>query len=279
MDESISKAFEENFLDVPFDVQVQACERHELAQTIAGLFKTHQPVIDAGCGAGRWVAWLRERRIACDGIDWSRALCERAKAEVPEARFLEGDIRKMPVQDASYGGVLCLGTLEHAVEGPRDGIMECRRVLRNGGVMLLTVPYGGPLRRLRVRLGLLFRLCQSRFGSSRSRGAKPSLAEALAGTTFRWCPRFMRRESGWVFFEYEFTGRQMRQFIIECGFEVTAEGVGFVDEGLLHNIGRLAGRWNAETQGVVLTRVGRILKKALPGAWVGHMLYYVARKR
>lgn len=279
MSNNISMAFEGSFLRVPFEVQVQACERYELASTILDLFKDHQPVIEAGCGSGRWVAWLRRRGIVCDGIDWSRALCEQARIKVPEARFFEGDVRKMPVLDASYGGVLSLGTVEHVTEGPQTGILEFRRVLRERGMLLLTVPYGGWFRRVRVRFGLLVKLCQNRAATQEADGKKTPLAMAVAGTTYRWCPRFMRSEQGWEFFEYEFSKRQMRQFLQNCGFEVLTEEVGFVDEGLSHNIGLLAGHWNEGRQDVTLTAAGRLLKKVLPRTWVGHMLCYVARKQ
>ena len=49
------------------------------------------------------------------------------------------DITRMPFHGAPFDGVVCCDTLEH-IDDDRAALAECRRVLRPGGVAILTVP-------------------------------------------------------------------------------------------------------------------------------------------
>lgn len=71
----------------------------------------------------------------------------------------------------------------------------------------------------------------------------------------------------------------MRAFFAEAGFEVLEEFVGFGNEGILHNFGRLAGKWNEERADIDFTTLGRILREILPVEVMGHTLCYVVAKK
>jgi hypothetical protein len=71
----------------------------------------------------------------------------------------------------------------------------------------------------------------------------------------------------------------MRAFFAEAGFEVLEEFVGFGNEGILHNFGRLAGKWNQERADADFTMFGRMLREVLPVKAMGHMLCYVVSKK
>ncbi len=49
-------------------------------------------MLDAGCGYGSWVEFLREKGYAAEGLDFSPALLERLRASYPNTQWTEGDI-------------------------------------------------------------------------------------------------------------------------------------------------------------------------------------------
>ena len=277
MHRDIAGAFEEEFLSLTLSKQIEDCDRYELASLFLEVFKDHQPVLEAGCGSGRWNAWFRNHGIRSDGVDWSEALCNRARKEVPECRFFASDIRSIPLESKTYGGIVALGSIEHALEGPIQALSEFNRVLRDDGVAIITVPYGGALRRIMRFLqrpkynDVIRRIFGKPYGGVRVRDARK-------GTLKKWHPRFVHGHKGWFFYEYELTKAQMRVFLNDSGFEVQKEFVAFLNEGILHNFGRIAGTWDAKRGDISLTFLGRLLRQLIPVSVTGHMLCYVVKK-
>jgi 2-polyprenyl-6-hydroxyphenyl methylase/3-demethylubiquinone-9 3-methyltransferase len=109
-------------------------------------------VLDFGCGAGRFVAALREAGADPVGVEIAEAALERARANVPGAdlRLLEPD-GSLPLEHASVDLVWCSEVLEHAAE-PAHLLLEARRVLRPGGRLLVTVPFHGRVKGALVAL-------------------------------------------------------------------------------------------------------------------------------
>jgi SAM-dependent methyltransferase len=109
-------------------------------------------VLDLGCGAGRFVAALRDAGAQPVGVEIAEAALERARRNVPGAdlRLLEpgGGI---PLGHGEVDLVWCSEVLEHV---PDTGAMlnEVRRVLRPGGRLLATVPGHSLPRRVGIAL-------------------------------------------------------------------------------------------------------------------------------
>jgi len=144
----ISDDFEASFLSVPLAQQIANCDHYELAPLFRRVIPDHQPMLEAGCGSGRWVAWAVQQGWASIGIDWSEALCAQARKTIPGGVFHAADMRAMPVEANSIGCILSLGAVEHASEGPAASLREYLRVLRPDGLALITVPYLSPMRRI-----------------------------------------------------------------------------------------------------------------------------------
>jgi ubiquinone/menaquinone biosynthesis C-methylase UbiE len=283
MANNVSDSFEKAFLGIPLHTQIDHCDGYELAALFLRLFKNSQPVLEAGCGSGRWNAWLARQGIRSVGLDWSEGLCGRAATELPDCSFIAGDMQTMPLRAHAFGGLIALGSVEHTSAGPLKALKEFRRVLKAGGVAVVTVPYGGRLRRA---LLLLFQplaiLKSNRFLRRllRKRGSQGrSLRNARTETVRSWFPVFACDDGGHFFYEYYFNKTQMRRFLAECGFRILQEFVGFGDEGILHNFGRLAGAWNEQDDTVDFTVLGKLLRRFLPVSVMGHMLCYVITKQ
>lgn len=95
--------------------------------------------LDAGCGAGSTLGWLR--RLSGEpahGVDLSSdaiAHCHRRG----EPRTVVGSVLDLPYRDGSFDLVHSADVLQHleTAGGPRQALEECRRVLKAGGLLLL----------------------------------------------------------------------------------------------------------------------------------------------
>ncbi|OVE74986.1 hypothetical protein BVX97_05990 [bacterium E08(2017)] len=282
MSNQTADTFEQGFMSRSLEEQIEQCDQYELAPLFLELFKDRSPVLEAGCGSGRWCAWLHKHSIQSDGIDWSQTLCERASKEIPTSKFVACDVRNTPFDDKSYGGILALGTVEHIIEGPVSALSEFNRLLKDDGAALITVPYGGSLRILIRTLNKPLRFFKSIPLVRRIFGLKSgssSLASAIKTARPEWHPRFSHGDEGWFFFEYEFNKKQMRTFLDEAGFKVDKEIVCFRDAGIFHTFGRISGKWNTAKGGVDFSPLGRILKAIVPAESVGHMVCHVVSKK
>ena len=103
-------------------------------------------VLDLGCGAGGFLAVLRDAGAEPVGVDIAEAAVERARTNVPGAdvRLLEGD-GVIPAGHGEFELVWCSEVLEH-IPDVAEALYEVRRVLKPGGRLLLTVPHDEPVR-------------------------------------------------------------------------------------------------------------------------------------
>jgi SAM-dependent methyltransferase len=96
-------------------------------------------VVDIGTGTGANLRLLRQMGFAnVIGIDPSTDAA-RWCAEKGLGPVSRGDIRALPLADKSVDLVLATDVVEH-VDEDRKALSEIRRVLRPGGVALITVP-------------------------------------------------------------------------------------------------------------------------------------------
>jgi SAM-dependent methyltransferase len=140
--------YEDFWADAPQDPAPWAWERRRallLAEARPG-----ERVLDLGCGAGRFVAALRDARADPVGVELAEAALERARRNAPGAdlRLVEPD-GLLPLDHASVDLVWCSEVLEHVADTAHL-LLEVRRVLRPGGRLLVTVPFHG-----RVKAGLI----------------------------------------------------------------------------------------------------------------------------
>ena len=94
--------------------------------------------IDVGCGDGATIVkWGREG-LNLTGVDVSATAVELAQNAGLNA-LLVSDAADLPFESDTFDVGICLEVLEHLL-APADAAREILRVLRPGGVFLLTVP-------------------------------------------------------------------------------------------------------------------------------------------
>ena len=145
------RAYYESFwADAPPDPEPWAWERRRAL--LLGEARAGERVLDLGCGAGRFVAALRDAGAVPVGVEIAASALERARAVAPGAdlRLLEPD-GSIPLEHGSVDLVWCSEVLEHVADGAHL-LQEARRVLRPGGRILVTVPYHGRVKAVAIAL-------------------------------------------------------------------------------------------------------------------------------
>ncbi|MCZ6767470.1 MAG: class I SAM-dependent methyltransferase [bacterium] len=281
---AVSDSFEKEFLETPLEKQVALCSGYELVPWFRQYLPDRQPILEAGCGSGKWVAWFLKQGWTATGLDWSETLCATASEQIPGARFESGDMRAMPFTDGEFGSLIALGSIEHVPDGPDEALRDFHRVLRPGGVAIITVPYNGPVRKLgwglrRPTFGLLARpWFRKMIGRPGATGRSLREARAQAATISEGRAVYRCVDEGWHFYEYQFDRPEMRTFLGRNGFEIIEERVRFTDEGIFQSFGRVAGRFDTKTGRVRFTLLGRLLRRMFSTSASGHMLCYVVRR-
>ncbi|SNT36446.1 Methyltransferase domain-containing protein [Asanoa hainanensis] len=88
--------------------------------------------LDAACGTGRHAAFLASGGHSVVGVDSSPDMLAYARRAAPAAEFVQGDLRDLPVPDASVDLVTCALALTH-LPALEPAFAEFARVLRPGG--------------------------------------------------------------------------------------------------------------------------------------------------
>jgi ubiquinone/menaquinone biosynthesis C-methylase UbiE len=96
-------------------------------------------ILDLGCGSGRLIFALRQKRILKNageivGVDISRSRIESLTRELPFVRGLVSDaldVKELP--DSSFDVVICSQLVEH-VRSDDMLMLEIRRLLKSGGL-------------------------------------------------------------------------------------------------------------------------------------------------
>jgi ubiquinone/menaquinone biosynthesis C-methylase UbiE len=95
-------------------------------------------VLEVGCGAGHLLARVPAGRQF--GVDLAHVLLQRARGRLGSGTaFAQADAIDLPFPSDTFERVYCSEVLEHLPD-PAAAIEEIRRVLRKGGVAVLSVP-------------------------------------------------------------------------------------------------------------------------------------------
>lgn len=221
------------------------------------LMQSHLPrdkkILDAGCGVGGWILFLKEEGYNVEGID-SAARTVRAITEYdPDLKVKIAGIDAIPYPDEFFGGVVAVGTLEYAEDKIDQALQEVSRVLQPGGVAFLEVPTINVLRRM---FYIPLKEWERRLKSQR------------------------RMES--IFGNYFFDRRELGQKLEQAGFTVVAQQPHELPEKNSHYGLYVDWKWLRGKEPYQLNGVGRAIKKLanLVSPWTASTgMVLVAKKR
>ena len=256
---------------------VRECSRH---------LPPKAKLLEGGCGSGSYLARFAEMGYQVVGVDFAQRTVARLNAALPDLDVLVGDIRDLPFPNNTFDAYYSGGVIEHFEDGLMPQIEEAYRVLKAGGVFLVTVPYLNVSRNLSARW----------FGNR----VKIDLdgRDTYIETLVDFKPGTASENeipADYVFHEYVLPATYMRRVLTQAGFIVEGEMPFSSRWGLLdlERVRRLAGiglqhRHAGHRMAAALLRLVEYIERKdgalfeatanLIGWLVGNLRLYVARK-
>jgi len=103
--------------------------------------KSNDKLADLGCGNGRLLSFIQKhRKIQYIGIDNSQNLLKEAKRQFPKAKFIEGNLLKLPLKNQSYDVATSIASFHHIPSEKlrNKALKEMHRIIKKNGILILT---------------------------------------------------------------------------------------------------------------------------------------------
>jgi len=125
-------------------------------------------ILDAGCGNGYFAYFLENKGYHTIGIDISNKAIKKAKALYPGIKFKVCSLEdKLFFEDKIFNVVWSTEVIEH-IYYIHNYLFEINRILKLGGLFIITTPYHGLLKNLAIVLfGFDRHFCNIRGGHIR----------------------------------------------------------------------------------------------------------------
>ena len=96
-------------------------------------------MLEVGCGEGYGAARLSARAQQIVGVDYDAITIAHAARKYPHVAFVRANLAALPVAGSSLDVLATLQVIEHVWNQP-EFVRECLRVLRPGGLAIVTTP-------------------------------------------------------------------------------------------------------------------------------------------
>lgn len=103
-----------------------------------------QRILDAGCAWGYGTRYFTAKAREVHGLDPNAPAIEVARERHPEITFVHSALEATPFEAEWFDAIVSCDVLEH-VDSDLACVSELHRILKPGGVAVLTMPHDGPL--------------------------------------------------------------------------------------------------------------------------------------
>lgn len=98
-------------------------------------------ILEAGSGLSSALIPLQDDGYKVIGIDYAVNSLQISREHTDTLALAGADVHALPFPDNSVGAYLSFGVLEHFEQGMQDALVEAYRVLKVGGIAVITIPY------------------------------------------------------------------------------------------------------------------------------------------
>ena len=113
--------------------------RHEVVYERLAERCRDRDVLEAGAGEGYGADLIANIARRVIGLDYDESSVAHIRARYPRVEMLHGNLAELPLDDASVDVVVNFQVIEHLWDQGQF-VAECLRVLRPGGVLLMSTP-------------------------------------------------------------------------------------------------------------------------------------------
>ncbi len=119
------------------------CSEETITRAVIELLRpelnSFESLLDVGCGANlAYDLFLAEQGKNVLGLEYSVSFLKLAPRH-PRIQLIQGTASALPFGDGTFSAVVCSETLEH-LKSDATAVAEIARVLRPGGIAVITVP-------------------------------------------------------------------------------------------------------------------------------------------
>jgi SAM-dependent methyltransferase len=185
-------------------------------------------IIDAGCGFGKWVIYLKKLGYDIMGIDNNHLAIDKLREYDRTLKIELGDVQNIHHPDNSFDAYISMGVVEHFEDGPISALKEAYRVLKPNGLIFVSVPTVNVVRRIIRRsirnaintLPVSFIALRSDWGKSK-RGALLDVAGILVNILPIITKKILVKVGIYYHFaEFRYSKSELENFLKQTGFDV-----------------------------------------------------------
>lgn len=132
-DKNTAAYWDRRWAELPVDLPAAGVDRYPLAHAERLVRDVDGPLLELGCGPGRLLRNYHQRGFDIFGVDSVEEVVRKIHAFNPGLHVMHADARALPLEDGTFGGVLCFGVFHSLAEGAGKAVSEAYRVLRPGG--------------------------------------------------------------------------------------------------------------------------------------------------